>query len=503
MIAPAPPTEPAETASKKLGPVQRLLRLTETARLFRSDDGRSYARVLVGSRIETHALLSTAFRAWLIDGYYRACREVPADWSIRRVLAALEATARFEAGAPSVFVRVGREQTDHDAGSAFYLDLADACGQAVRIAPEGWSVVDNAGAVHFHRPDGHLPMPVPSRDASIDLLRSYVPLDDRDFRLLIVWMAAALRPVGPYPILALYGQSGSAKSTLARIVRRLTDPQAGPLLNPPRNARDLMVSAVNGWVLAYDNMSVIPQWMSDALCMLATGGAMTGVTSFTRAERSIIHVQRPALLNGIDEFVTRGDLADRAVFLSLPPIVPSDRLCEIEYWARFQADYPRILGALLDAVVGGLRELPSVRPRQLPRMADFAKFAEAVGRSLGWPAGTALADYDSNRRDASMVELEDSPLGAFLLDLSPDFFMNWSGNPSVLLEELNSLAGEQAQSDRWPKSPQRLTVELRRLAPMLATQGLYFHWTRTNRGRIVSVCRDRKAIDQGQSCIAS
>ena len=76
------------------------------------------------------------------------------------------------------------------------------------------------------------------------------------------------------------------------VVRRLIDPQVAPLLTPPRNTRELMVSAVNSWVLAYDNMSVIPQWMSDALCMLSTGGAMAGNTSFKRAERNIIHVQR-------------------------------------------------------------------------------------------------------------------------------------------------------------------------------------------------------------------
>ena len=141
--------------------------------------------------------------------------------------------------------------------------------------------------VHFRRPDGHLPLPIPTRDGSIDLLRPYVNLSDRDFRLLIVWMAAALRPVGPYPILALYGQQGAAKSTLARIIRRLIDPQAALLLAEPRNTRELMVSAVNGWLLAYDNIGVIPHWLSDGLCMLATGGALAGHASFSerRAER--------------------------------------------------------------------------------------------------------------------------------------------------------------------------------------------------------------------------
>ena len=52
----------------------------------------------------------------------------------------------------------------------------------------------------------------------------------------------------------LYGAQGSAKSTLARIVRLLIDPWAPSLLAEPRSLRDLMFTAVNGWVLAFDNI---------------------------------------------------------------------------------------------------------------------------------------------------------------------------------------------------------------------------------------------------------
>jgi hypothetical protein len=480
------------------GPVQVLLRLTANAGLLRSTDGRFYAQVSVGGRREIYALRSAAFRDWLIDGYFRARREVPSDWSIRRVLGALEAVARYEGGTPSIFVRVGHDGKSNGNGSACYLDLADPDGQAVRIGPEGWSVVEDP-RVHFRRPVGHLPLPIPTREGSIDLLRTYVNLTERDFRLLIVWMAAALRPVGPYPILALYGQQGSAKSTLARIVRRLIDPQAAPLLAEPRNIRELMASAVNGWLLAYDNIGVIPHSLSDGLCLLATGGALAGHTSLANDERSVIHAQRPVILNGIEEFVGRGDLADRSIFLDLPPIAPGDRRCEDEFWEAFHQDSPRILGGLLDAVVGGLREVRSVRLTELPRMADFAKFAEAVGRTLGWPAGTACSDYDDNRRDASITQLEDSPVAATMLDLGPDYMNDWSGTPSELFTELTTLAGEKADSARWPKSPARLTVELRRLAPQLGIHGIIVKVSRSHQGRVVSLARTRtvaqKSVD--------
>ena len=62
---------------------------------------------------------------------------------------------------------------------------------------------------------------------------------------------------------------------------------------------------------------------------------------------------------------------------------------------------PRILGGLLDVVTGAFRELPSVQIADLPRMADFARFGEAVGRALGSPANTFLSAYLGNRKDAS------------------------------------------------------------------------------------------------------
>src|SRR5262249_52004328 len=150
------------------------------------------------------------------------------------------------------------------------------------------------------------------------------------------------------------------KSTLARIVRLLIDPQVAPLLAEPRNIRDLMVTAVHSWLVAYDNIAVIPRWLSDALCILATAGAFADRGSFSTDERSVVHAQRPVILNGIETFVRRSDLADRAVFLKMPPIAARDRRDESEFWEAFHRDYPRILGGLLDAVAGGLRALPSV-----------------------------------------------------------------------------------------------------------------------------------------------
>jgi len=53
--------------------------------------------------------------------------------------------------------------------------------------------------------------------------------------------------------------------------------------------------------------------LSDSLCMLATALAFAVRTSLANTEGSVIHAQRPIILNAVDEFVGRGDLGDRSL----------------------------------------------------------------------------------------------------------------------------------------------------------------------------------------------
>src|SRR5439155_11381418 len=112
---------------------------------------------------------------------------------------------------------------------------------------------------------------------------------------------------------------------------------------------------------------------------------------------------------GIEEVVSRPDLGDRAIFLTLAPIGEAQRRSESELWREFEIARPRILGALLDAVVHGLRALGRVHLDRLPRMADFALWAAACETAL-WPAGTFARAYAANRRTAIEGMIEADPI---------------------------------------------------------------------------------------------
>jgi hypothetical protein len=115
----------------------------------------------------------------------------------------------------------------------------------------------------------------------------------------------------------------------------------------PREERDLFIAANNGHVLAFDNLSALAPWLSDALCRLASGGSFAVRQLYTDQDETLFDAARPIILNGIEDVVSRPDLADRSLFLTLPWLSEARRRPEQKLWQDFELLRP---GLLLDAV---------------------------------------------------------------------------------------------------------------------------------------------------------
>jgi hypothetical protein len=377
------------------GPTQAdiLIALAQAADLFHAPDGIGFADLDINGHRETWPIRSKGFRRWMARRFFETTQGAPSSESLQSGLNVIEAKAHFDAPERQVHIRVG------GLDGKIYLDLCDVTWRAVEIDATGWRVIDNP-PVRFRRASGMQPLPMPVRGGSAETLRSYLNLrSEADFVLAVAWALACLRNRGPYPVLALSGEQGSAKSTFSAILWALIDPNTAPLRALPREDRDLFIAARNGHVLAFDNVSGLPAWISDTLCRLATGGGFPVHQLYTDQDEVLFDASRPVILNGIEDIVTRPDLADRAVFLTLEPIPEERRRPEAELWAAFETERPRILGVLLDAMVQGLKGLPETRLLKLPRMADFALWATACETAL-WPAGTFLVRLlRQSRRD--------------------------------------------------------------------------------------------------------
>jgi len=144
-------------------------------------------------------------RRWLARRFFEATGRAPKPEALQSALNLVEARAQFDAPERAVHVRVG------GLGGRLYLDLGDERWRAVEVAAAGWRVVDSP-PVRFRRSSGMRPLPAPERGGSVAALRPFLNVrSDRDFVLLIAWALAVLRNRGPYPVLALSGEQGSAK----------------------------------------------------------------------------------------------------------------------------------------------------------------------------------------------------------------------------------------------------------------------------------------------------
>ena len=187
----------------------------------------------------------------------------------------------------------------------------------------------------------------------------------------------------------------------------------------------------------------------------------------------------PILLNCIEEVVSRPDLGDRAIFLTLAPIGDAQRRPEGDLWREFEIARPRILGAVLDAVVQGLRAMGRIHLDRLPRMADFAIWATACETAL-WPGGTFARAYAANRRAAIEGMIDADPVASCVRAIVVDRTV-WSGSASDLLRLCAERAREDLVGAPWAKNPRALAGRLRRAQTFLRGLGIEITFWREGR----------------------
>ena len=407
----------------------------DRAKLFHTAAGETYGTVDVDGHKEHHRISSAGFQRWLSLTFWRETHMAPPPEAMRQALNLLDARAIHDGEQHEVHMRVAPHP-----GGGVALDLCDREWRAVVVDANGWKIT-NDPPVRFRRADGMLALQDPVRGGSIEDLRPYFSAadgaDDEIFALALGSLLCAFRPKGPYPITAYIGEHGSLKSTRQRMARQLIDPSKSDLRAAPRNERDLAISAENGWIASFDNVSRLSEAISDALCRLATGGGFSTRELYSDDRERIFDAARPVVLNSIESVITRGDLADRAITIMLPRVEkyrPSD-----EVWAEFERDRPRLLGALLDAVVVAIQNESATSIDPSIRMADAARWVAAAEPALPFENGTWLAAYAGVREDGHRITVESSVIGSSVLRLLATS-RSWSGTATDLLAVLAEIA---------------------------------------------------------------
>lgn len=227
-------------------------------------------------------------------------------------------------------------------------------------------------------------------------------------------------------------------------------------------------------------MSFLPDWLSDDYCRLSTGGGLSKRQLYSDEGEIVINVKRPLVLNGIDEFVARGDLASRSIVLHLPTIGVNGRLSEKDFWKSFEEKCPFILGAIFTGISTALANQETTPLNTNLRMIDSWHWASSAETAFGWKEGSINEAIERNQVKANQVVLESSILYPSLKEIARKGF---TGSPANLLSKIrDDLSSDFKKVDErdFPKNAKILSDRLRRLNPALRSIGIDVQFGRTN-----------------------
>ena len=442
-------------------------------------DGPNVARVFRGSKNSLRSELARAFES--------DTGRPPAQNALSEALEVLTGEARSIGTPADLPMRVARH------GGELVLDLGDKTGRAVVVGPGGWKVVDRS-PVLFLRTEltGELPTPVKGGKLSQTLF-PLLNLPRADRALVTAILLSWLWPNISHPVPYLHGEEGTAKSTMARILRSLVDPSPVEVRRQPGRDEDWEVTIAGQWAVVLDNLSAMADWLSDALCTAVSGTGDVKRKKYSDQELSVLQVRRCFILTSIDaSLATRGDLLDRTVLFELDPIGASRT--EEELAAEWEQVRPRALGALLDLASAVLARLPDVLPSAYSdfRMADFARIAAAFDQATG---ARSLPVYRKKRADAVAGALESDPFAVELKDIALRGGFDGSVG-DLFARHIGMHLTRQPVHPSWPKNPTTTGTRLRRLSGLLRKSGVAVTMYRDKKGKR---CRIEAITDSTES----
>jgi hypothetical protein len=451
-------------------PSEKLLDLANSTNilLFKDQYRIPYVLITVCEHLEILRVESNAFRRFLTKLYYDSEGKIIGSEAVKNVVSILQARADFEGPTYPLSLRVAWHNDD------IYYDMTNDNWSCVRITPQEWQLVDKTPIPMFMRYT-QISQADAIRDYPLDIFDQFLGLtnlkreNEDDRLLLMVYIVSLFIPDIPHVMLVLHGEKGSAKSTLQTLIKMLVDPAKPRLLTVYKDEKEFIQQLAHNHVAFYDNLKHTPRWLSDEACKAVTGVGSTKRKLFSDDDDIVYEYKRCLGFNGINVSLTEPDALDRSLMIELERIKRENARQEVEIMEEFYELRPRLLGYIFDILVKTLEIKPTVILEDLPRMADFAIWGEAISRAMGYPEMEFIDAYYKNIGRQNIEAIESDPLGQAISIFEKTWYDEqapscWQGLTSRLLEILERIALEnhiRTDHNSWPQSADALTKRLR------------------------------------------
>ena len=121
-------------------------------------------------------------------------------------------------------------------------------------------------------------------------------------------------------------------------------------MTPPKKTEELIQQVSKYAITYYDNLSRIPEWISDLLCRAVTGSGFTKRKLYTNNEDVIYSLMRAIGFNGINLAATKADLLSRGLIIQTETIPKGNQRRMKAIWKEFEKIKPELLGYIFDVL---------------------------------------------------------------------------------------------------------------------------------------------------------
>jgi hypothetical protein len=437
-----------------------------------------FARIHNADHHEIVRVGSDKFKRYIGRLYYENENKVAKTEALTNAVQVLQAKAEYRGDTIPLSLRVASLN-----GDIFY-DLTNEKWQCVRITRECWQLLDEAPTPMFMRynqtsqvqPDNNYDYEIFDRFLQLTNLKK-----EEDRILLKVYIVSLFIPNIQHVILQVHGEKGGAKSMLETLIKELVDPAKPKLLSTHKDRMEFIQQLAHNYLAYYDNLKYIPGWLSDEVCRAVTGSGSSKRKLYSDDDDIVYEYRRCLGFNGINVILTEPDALDRSITIEQDRIEDENRRQEEEIVAKFLEIRPKLLAYIFDTLVKTLQIKPTIELKQIPRMADFAIWGEAIARAMGYKNLEFIKIYYGNIGKQNVEAIENNALGQAIARLVSSWYQPerpsiWYTSTSTLLEKLNRIALEHninTGSKTWPRAANSLTRKLKTILSNLR-EGLGF-----------------------------
>ena len=393
----------------------------------------------------------------------------------------LEAKAFDSKNSINLSVRVAEDQNDN-----YWYDLGE---KAVMINKDKWEIV-NEPPIIFRRFKHQKPQVTPQNKGLIDNISKFINVkNDYDRILLRVYTISCFIPNFAHPVLVIFGEHGSAKSSSFRILKDIIDPSCLSTLAPIKDCNQFVQTVSHHWMSLFDNLSGLSNDLSDRICRACTGEGFSKRKLYSNDDDYIYNIKHCIGINGISNVVTKADLLDRSLLIELERIPESERKSEDELNKEFNEIKALIVGDCFDILSKAIKIKPTIDIPNLPRMADFAEWGYAIAEAMEIGGEAFMKAYRNNIEKQNEEAINSNPIGLAVIQLLEKNEGYINAEPSWILEKLNSIADDnkidRAHDYFWPKNVRYLWKKLLEISPNLKAQGIKIQKGRDSKRYIV------------------